>query len=86
MVAAVPPVLPNRGDRDTEKFRQERGSTLRAQLGVEDASRLADRELRNSWTHFDERMDYMLANGRQFDRQGLSRLGKCPISLVRCLG
>jgi hypothetical protein len=61
--------FPNRGDRDTETFRQERGAALRSQLGVEESSRLADRELRNSWMHFDERMDYMLANGRRFDRQ-----------------
>ena len=65
--------FPGRGDSKTEVFRKDRASTLRSQLGITDSSPLADRDLRNSWMHFDERMDYMLANGHKFDRQRFVR-------------
>jgi hypothetical protein len=61
--------FPGQGDPDTAKFQAERAAALRKQLGIDDDSLIADRELRNSSMHFDERMDFMRANGQQFDCQ-----------------
>lgn len=44
-------------------LRMARGEKLREHLGLTDESPLADRELRNAWEHFDEKLDtYVLSN------------------------
>lgn len=44
-------------------LRMARGKKLREHLGLTDDSPLADRELRNAWEHFDEKLDtYVLSN------------------------
>jgi len=55
--------IEGRGGRDGAAFRRDRGVVLREQLRVADDSPLADRDLRDSWMHVDERMDYLLAKG-----------------------
>ncbi len=52
-----------------DAFRQERGEKLRQELGIARDSVLSDRDLRNSWMHFDERLDSMIAAGIFQDRQ-----------------
>ena len=47
-------LFPNGGD-------EERGAVLRARLEVDETSFLRDRELRNDWVHFDERLDTAIA-------------------------
>jgi hypothetical protein len=41
-------------------FAQQRGELLRALMGIEKESALLDRDLRNSWMHFDERLDHII--------------------------
>jgi hypothetical protein len=42
---------------------EARANTIKAALGVTDASPLKNRDVRNSLEHFDERLDEYLANG-----------------------
>lgn len=46
-----------------QALRMARGRKLREHFGLTDESPLADRELRNAWEHFDEKLDtYLLSN------------------------
>jgi len=42
------------------RLKSERGKKLRKSFGLNDASSLYNRELRNAWEHFDERLDMYL--------------------------
>ncbi len=55
------------------EFRQARGEGLRRLLGVTDGSALADRELRDSWMHFDERLDAAVSGGTFGNRHSCVR-------------
>lgn len=44
-------------------FRRDRGRALQETLGIPPDSLLADRELRDSWMHFDERLDRAFMDG-----------------------
>jgi hypothetical protein len=45
---------------DAGGFAQRRGELLRTLMGIKEQSILLDRELRNSWMHFDERLDHVI--------------------------
>ena len=45
---------------DAGDFAQRRGELLREWLAIEVGSALLDRELRNAWMHFDERLDQVI--------------------------
>jgi hypothetical protein len=47
---------------------QQRADCLREAFEVDSGSILADRELRDSWMHFDERLDVAVAGGRWNNR------------------
>ena len=55
------------------QWRQERGRLLRAVLLMPDNTLLADRSFRDSWMHFDERLDQAYANGWLGNRQQFVR-------------
>jgi hypothetical protein len=55
------------GKTEAGKFSTARGKLLRDLLQIEDDSLLLDRDLRNSWMHFDERLDAVI---RQTGRWG----------------
>jgi hypothetical protein len=55
--------FPARGGKDSALFRNARGNILRMLLDVGDDSPLGDRDLRNSWMHFDERLDERVLAG-----------------------
>jgi hypothetical protein len=62
--------FPNEGgDAMAKAFKKARGAALRDQLMVADDHPLGNRDLRNSWMHFDERMDQLISEGRFGDRQ-----------------
>jgi hypothetical protein len=54
---------PPKGKGAAARKKQARGAFLRRQLGIEDASPLADRRLRNAIEHFDERLDAYVGQG-----------------------
>lgn len=43
-------------------FAKERATTMQTCLQLDESSLLADRELRGSWTHHDERLDFAVQN------------------------
>jgi hypothetical protein len=61
--------FPSHGDISGAKFRAERAEELKRYVGVGDESALADRELRNAWMHFDERLDAAMLDGSFRERQ-----------------
>jgi hypothetical protein len=56
-------LFPVAGKDSLAQFRDERGQCLRGKLGIAPTSILADRELRDSWMHFDERLDGAILDG-----------------------
>jgi len=49
--------------KETKKLRKHRGKKLREKFGITDDSPLKSRSLRDTWEHFDERLDvYLLKN------------------------
>lgn len=56
-------LFPISGTGTLAQFRDERGHRLRTELGISSTSILADRELRDSWMHFDERLDAAIFDG-----------------------
>jgi len=54
-------------------FTRERGETLSARLQLDDTSPLANRELRDSWIHHDERLDFCVENGFEGAGQSFTR-------------
>lgn len=57
-----------KGDPDAN-FKNKRSEKLRAIFNVQSDGVLSDRDLRNAWMHFDERLDAAIANGQFGDRQ-----------------
>jgi hypothetical protein len=62
-------------------FRRNRGAHIRALLRLGSANIIGDRELRDSWVHFDERLDQVVQQGRwgnrhQFTTQAEIEAGK----------
>jgi hypothetical protein len=66
-------LFPLAGNEKTSEFRKSRGEGLRKVLGVGNDSPLADRELRDSWMHFDERLDAAVSSGKFGNRHGFVR-------------
>jgi hypothetical protein len=56
-------LFPLAGKGKLAQFRDERGQRLRTELGISSTSILVDRELRDSWMHFDERLDAAILDG-----------------------
>lgn len=54
---------------DARKFRKERAAKMCEIFGVDENSPLADRDLRNAWIHFDERLDEAISGGKFGSRQ-----------------
>jgi hypothetical protein len=50
-------------------FRTDRGQTLRQALSIADDSVFSDREFRDAWMHFDERLDAAVQKGTLGNRQ-----------------
>ena len=50
-------------------FRRERGKAVRKRLAVGDDSVFGDRELRDAWMHFDERLDHAIIHKAFGSRQ-----------------
>lgn len=76
------PLVPK---REAGSWRDQRGEVLRSLIAVPDDSVLADREARDAWMHFDERMDEAAQAGRLGNRQQFvdstgvaSALNVCP--------
>lgn len=70
-------LFPNKGDTATLTQRNERAEALQQVLDVPATSPLADRELRNAWMHFDERLDEAIVlktyeNRHRFVRSALA--------------
>lgn len=60
---------PQKGKGEAGVFALARGHVLRAVLAVSEQSPLLDRDLRNSWMHFDERLDTVIrSTGRWGNR------------------
>jgi hypothetical protein len=55
------------------EFRIARGIRLRAALGISESSVFADRELRDAWMHFDERLDTAVSGGTFGNRHSFVR-------------
>ncbi len=58
---------------DSTAFTQHRGQILQRILDLRDSSVFADRALRNSWMHFDERLDRAVAAGTGANRHLFTR-------------
>jgi hypothetical protein len=56
-------LFPVTGKDSLAQFRDNRGRRLREALDILPGSVLADRELRDSWMHFDERLDAAISDG-----------------------
>jgi hypothetical protein len=56
-------------------WRERRGRDLRRRIGVPLTSLLADRELRNAWMHFDERLDSLVEAGGAINLQAFTESG-----------
>jgi hypothetical protein len=65
--------FPIMGEASTEKHRSERAEALCKVLGIGGTSTLADRELRNAWMHFDERLDSAIVQNTFGDRHRFVR-------------
>lgn len=57
-----------KGDSDAN-FRNKRSEKLQAIFKVKSDGALSNRDVRNAWMHFDERLDSAIANGQFGDRQ-----------------
>jgi hypothetical protein len=66
-------IFPLSGKDDLSEFRKARGEGLRELLGVTNDSALADRELRDSWMHFDERLDAAVSTSTFGNRHSFVR-------------
>jgi hypothetical protein len=66
-------IFPLSGNDEVTEFRKARGEGLRKLLGVTNESALADRELRDSWMHFDERLDAAVSAGKFGNRHSFVR-------------
>lgn len=53
------------GKRDLAELREYRAKALREEYGMTDASPLANRELRDHFTHYDERLDAWAADAER---------------------
>ena len=79
-------LFPDGGNDAHAGYRSERGEALREALKIGTDTPLADRNLRNAWMHFDERLDGAILNGTFGDRhrfmlsnQASSYIGKSVI-------
>ena len=64
------PQRKRKGENEEEwAFRRKRGATLRKLLRLTRSSPLANRTLRDSWMHFDERLDRVVREGKATNRQ-----------------
>jgi hypothetical protein len=71
-------LFPTHGDK-------ARGKALRDVLALEKLAVLDDRELRDAWMHFDERLDAAVRAGPSFNRHKWTRSITAEISSVRTL-
>ena len=55
-----PSPLGNKKNPNIKKLKEKRGEKLRNSFGLTDESPLFNRDLRNAWEHFDERLDNYL--------------------------
>jgi hypothetical protein len=60
-------------------FTRERGSTLTSCLGIDATSPLNDRDLRDSWIHHDERIDFCVERGLAAAGQVFTRSTEDPL-------
>ncbi len=67
----------------TAGFSAERGKTLQQILDLRENSVFADRELRNSWMHFDERLDDAVERQTGANRQRFIRSSELTDKLQR---
>jgi hypothetical protein len=56
-------LFPLAGRDASAEFRSQRGQHLRHRLGIREDSVLANRDFRDSWMHFDERLDASILRG-----------------------
>lgn len=61
--------FPTGGNGEAGKFKRIRGASLRKRFAVSGESIFRDRDLRDAWMHFDERLDAEIRLGRFGDRQ-----------------
>jgi hypothetical protein len=66
-------LFPLAGNDEMSEFRKARGQGLRKMMGVGNESVFADRELRDSWMHFDERLDRAVLTGKFGNRHSFVR-------------
>lgn len=66
-------LFPLSGKHELGQWRDERGNILRTLLDVPNNSLLANRSFRNSWMHFDERLDRAYLEGWLGNRQRFVR-------------
>lgn len=66
-------LFPIEGKGPAAEFRVERGRRIREALAVASDSILANRELRDSWMHFDERLDRVFLDGTFGERHRFLR-------------
>jgi hypothetical protein len=66
-------IFPLDGKGRDAGFRSERGIAIRTALVVGPTSALADRDLRDSWMHFDERLDRAFVTGTFRERHRFVR-------------
>jgi hypothetical protein len=62
-------LFPAHDNSDAGKWAKTRGKTLRQLLDIPSDSLLANRDVRDSWMHFDERLDHAVQEGRLGNRQ-----------------
>ena len=78
--------LPARGKADDlGAFRAARGARLQALLGLAPESRLADREFRDAWMHFDERLDRAVRDRGTCNRQQFARTAEAVTATASAL-
>ena len=65
------------------QFAAERGNTLQQLLSLPANSVFADRELRNGWIHFDERLDTAVQRNTAANRQRFIRSSQLTLTLRR---
>jgi hypothetical protein len=60
------------GDSDEARWRRRRGKTLRERLGL-GKNALAQRDVRDDWSHFDERLDTAIQREQRLSQQLFAR-------------
>lgn len=74
---------PLNGSGQTGQWREVRGDVLREVAGLPEATLLENRSFRDSWMHFDERMDLAVQHGWLGNRQEFVHTSQVPSAVER---